>query len=409
MMILWVRLKTWLKAISLLSFVLIYTSLVQANDLLQVREQIKLQEQKIIQQKREQRDLQLSLKAQETQISQVATQMQASEVSLQEIRQSINNTNQQIKQLEKQLVQQKALLAKQLDSAYRINQSTSIVEKLLSNGARQSERMMEYYQHMNKSRLTLIENLKQTQTELGKSKLTILEQQKNEQAQFSIYKKQQQDLKKVQNERQSTLNQLNRNLTQNQNHLNQLRENENTLRNEINRAAQLAQQEEKRERAELAEKTQLEEKKNNKSYQPTVQEKQLLQMAGGLGVARKQYNSPVLGRILNSYGSTQMGEIRWKGIVIGAAEGSAVRAIASGRVIMASWLEGYGLIVVIEHGKGDMSLYGYNQSIAVKVGSYVNAGQTIAIVGSSGGQSRNALYFEIRRQGKTVNPMAWLK
>ena len=75
-----------------------------------------------------------------------------------------------------------------------------------------------------------------------------------------------------------------------------------------------------------------------------------------------------------------------------------MKAIADGRVIPADWLQGYGLVVVVEHGKGDMSLYGYNQSALVSVGTQVRAGQPIALVGSSGGQGRPSLYFEIRRR-----------
>ncbi len=110
----------------------------------------------------------------------------------------------------------------------------------------------------------------------------------------------------------------------------------------------------------------------------------------------------------NRYGEQLQGELRWKGMVIGASEGTEVKAIADGRVILADWLQGYGLVVVVEHGKGDMSLYGYNQSALVSVGSQVRAGQPIALVGSSGGQGRPSLYFEIRRQGQAVNPQPWL-
>ncbi len=80
-------------------------------------------------------------------------------------------------------------------------------------------------------------------------------------------------------------------------------------------------------------------------------------------------------------------------MVIGASEGTEVKAIADGRVILADWLQGYGLVVVVEHGKGDMSLYGYNQSALVSVGSQVRAGQPIALVGSSGGQGQTFTLF----------------
>ncbi len=119
---------------------------------------------------------------------------------------------------------------------------------------------------------------------------------------------------------------------------------------------------------------------------------------GGLGSPRGQAFWPVRGPLLHRYGEQLQGELRWKGMVIAASEGTEVRAIADGRVILADWLQGYGLVVVVEHGKGDMSLYGYNQSALVSVGTQVRAGQPIALVGSSGGQGRPSLYFEIRRR-----------
>lgn len=94
--------------------------------------------------------------------------------------------------------------------------------------------------------------------------------------------------------------------------------------------------------------------------------------------------------------------------MISSQEGSTVRAIAGGRVILASWLQGYGFMVAIDHGKGDMSLYGYNQRVLVNVEDNVKKGQPIALVGSSGGQGESGLYFEIRRDGKPFDPRVWL-
>ena len=96
-----------------------------------------------------------------------------------------------------------------------------------------------------------------------------------------------------------------------------------------------------------------------------------------------------------------------EGIVIGASEGSEVKAIADGRVIPADWLQGYGLVVVVEHGKGDMSLYGYNQSALVSVGTRAR-GSTHCPCGQQWRSGRPSLYFEIRRQGQAVNPQPWL-
>ena len=129
---------------------------------------------------------------------------------------------------------------------------------------------------------------------------------------------------------------------------------------------------------------------------------------GGLGRPGGQAVWPVRGNVTHRFGEALQGELRWKGMVISAPEGSEVKAIADGRVLLADWLQGYGLVVVIEHGKGDMSLYGYNQSALVNVGAQVKAGQPIALVGTSGGQGEPSLYFEIRRQGQAVNPQPWL-
>ncbi len=93
---------------------------------------------------------------------------------------------------------------------------------------------------------------------------------------------------------------------------------------------------------------------------------------GGLGAPRGQAFWPVQADAASLWRAAT-GELRWKGMVIGASEGTEVKAIADGRVILADWLQGYGLVVVVEHGKGDMSLYGYNQSALVSVGSQVRA------------------------------------
>lgn len=129
---------------------------------------------------------------------------------------------------------------------------------------------------------------------------------------------------------------------------------------------------------------------------------------GGLGQPTGQVLWPVCGRTMHYFGEQQCGELYWKGLVITANEGSEVKAIVPGRVLLANWMQGYGLIVVIEHGNGDMSLYGYNRSTLVNVGDQVRAGQPIALVGNYGDQGTAALYFEIRRQGKAVNPIPWL-
>ena len=119
---------------------------------------------------------------------------------------------------------------------------------------------------------------------------------------------------------------------------------------------------------------------------------------------------PAHGPLQIGFGAPRsVGNLRWQGVVIAASEGSAVKAVSHGRVAFADYLRGYGLLIIIDHGDGYMSLYGHNQSLYKETGDWVNAGDTIATVGDSGGQRQAGLYFEIRRNGRPRDPVRWCR
>lgn len=119
---------------------------------------------------------------------------------------------------------------------------------------------------------------------------------------------------------------------------------------------------------------------------------------------------PLEGRIRANYGTPIDGSrLRWQGWLIGGDSGAEVKAVHHGRVVFADWLNGFGLLVILDHGDGMMSLYGRNQSLLRTVGEWVNAGDVISEVGLSGGFSEPGLYFELRRNGQPENPANWLK
>jgi len=97
----------------------------------------------------------------------------------------------------------------------------------------------------------------------------------------------------------------------------------------------------------------------------------------------------------------------WDGILIEAPEGADVRAVTRGKVVYSQWLSGYGLLIILDHGNGFMTLYGFNQSLYKKVDDWVEAGEVIAGAGQSGGRSQPGLYFGIRKNGKPVDPLVW--
>jgi septal ring factor EnvC (AmiA/AmiB activator) len=118
---------------------------------------------------------------------------------------------------------------------------------------------------------------------------------------------------------------------------------------------------------------------------------------------------PARGRIKASFGSSKIGDLRWDGVIIAAPEGRELHAVHAGRVAYADWLRGYGLLLIIDHGDGYMSLYGHNQSLFKETGDWLETGDVIGLVGSSGAQSAAGIYFGIRHDGKAVNPARWCK
>jgi murein hydrolase activator len=118
---------------------------------------------------------------------------------------------------------------------------------------------------------------------------------------------------------------------------------------------------------------------------------------------------PVSGRVVARFGETRAGGVKWDGVLVATERGAPVRAIYQGRVIYADWLPGLGLLTIVDHGDGYMSLYGHNERLYKAVGDRVAAGDPIASAGDSGGSAKPELYFEIRKGGKPVDPRPWFK
>jgi septal ring factor EnvC (AmiA/AmiB activator) len=118
---------------------------------------------------------------------------------------------------------------------------------------------------------------------------------------------------------------------------------------------------------------------------------------------------PTTGRVIARYGQTRAGGLKWDGVLLSTTRGAPVRAVYHGRVIYADWLAGLGLLVILDHGDGSLSLYGHNEQIYRKVGERVTAGDPVAAAGDTGGRSSPELYFEIRRAGRPVSPIPWFR
>ncbi|NWC63128.1 murein hydrolase activator EnvC [Cedecea sp. P7760] len=375
-----------------------------------IQQDIAAKERAVRQQQQQRSVLLAQLKAQEEAISAASRKLRETQNTLADLNNQIATLNNSLAKLQKQQATQERNLAAQLDAAFRQGQHTGIQLILSGEESQRGQRLQAYFGYLNAARQQTIEELKQTKAEAAQQKSELESKQSEQQTLLYEQQAQQAKLESARNERKKTLAGLESSIQQDQQKLSEMRQNQSRLQNQIARAAAAAKARAEREAREAEQVRSKQQEASNKgtTYKPTESERSLMSRTGGLGSPRGQAYWPARGSLLHRYGEQLQGELRWKGIVIAAPEGTEVKAIADGRVILADWLQGYGLVVVIEHGKGDMSLYGYNQSALVSVGTQVRAGQPIALVGSSGGQGRPSLYFEIRRQGQAVNPQPWL-
>ncbi|GHK18179.1 murein hydrolase activator EnvC [Escherichia coli] len=361
--------------------------------------------ERAVRQKQQQRSSLLAqLKKQEEAISEATRKLRETQNTLNQLNKQIDEMNASIAKLEQRRPERS--LAAQLDAAFRQGEHTGIQLILSGEESQRGQRLQAYFGYLNQARQETIAQLKQTREEVAMQRAELEEKQSEQQTLLYEQRAQQAKLTQALNERKKTLAGLESSIQQGQQQLSELRANESRLRNSIARARGESVLNEKREAGRFAT---ARKKRRAKAPPQTDRKRKIADVPNWWpGAPRGQAFWPVRGPTLHRYGEQLQGELRWKGMVIGASEGTEVKAIADGRVILADWLQGYGLVVVVEHGKGDMSLYGYNQSALVSVGSQVRAGQPIALVGSSGGQGRPSLYFEIRRQGQAVNPQPWL-
>ncbi|WP_118986055.1 murein hydrolase activator EnvC [Photorhabdus sp. CRCIA-P01] len=384
------------------------------NQLKDLQQNIAEKEKSVQQQQQKRSSLLNQLKDQENTISKIGQSLHNTQTQLSKLNKEITALVSNIKKLEKQQKAQRDMLARQLDAAFRQGQHQGLELMFRGEEGKRDERILAYYSYLNQARQDTIVKLEQTTVDLTEQKKLEQQKQKEQKQVLTEQQQQKQQMEVARSARQKTLTELESSLKKDQKNLAELKQNETRLQDKIAKAEREAKARAEREakeaarvRAQIAAKQKQAQQKGS-SYKPTEDERALMARTGGLGRPAGQAIWPVHGKVIHQFGEALQGELRWKGMVISATEGTEVKAISDGRVLLADWLQGYGLVVVIEHGKGDMSLYGYNQSALVRVGQQVRAGQPIALVGNSGGQQQPALYFEIRRQGRAVNPQPWL-
>lgn len=371
------------KASIIAGFLILFGPMAHASDLnkrqseLQAIQQQIASEQQDLRSSSQQRDKLLGLlRRDERAIGHAAKKLNQTESQLADSKHTLAKLNQQEAQLSKQQQAQQQVLAKQLKSAYLAGNHDYSKMLLNQQDPATVERLLTYYQYLNKARISAINTLKQTRSELEKVQQQAKAQNDKLNALAIDQRAQTKQLAAEQQQRQKTLDQLQQMIDQKASGLEQLQIEEASLKRVIEQALKAAKE------------------------NPTME---------GLAKSSGKLSWPTKGRLRHRFGSHRSGNVRWKGVVIDANEGQSVKTPASGKVIYADWLKGFGLLMVIDHGQGFMSLYGYSQALLKDVGDNVKAGEEIALVGRSGGQSQSGLYFEIRHKGEAENPAKYCR
>lgn len=348
----------------------------QQQELVQLQQQIQLTERQVKQQLKQLEQAEQKLQQSDKALADAAnatrhTESQRVELIAQEKRLTVQQS-----ELEAKLKLQRSLLAAQLKSAYSLGEHDYSKMLLNQQDTGKLERVLSYYQYFNRARLKQLSDLNNTITDLQQVLAALSEKQQQLSATLLVLQQQQQQLTQAKAKQQQAVISLQDTLKQQGRQLEYLKQNEASLQTTLEQLRKLAEK-----------------------------ARELI----GLGKDKGKLTWPVKGSLLQRFGESRQGGISSRGILIQSQEGASVKAVADGQVIYADWLKGYGWVIVLDHGAGFMSLYGHNQSLLKQPGSRINAGETIAHAGMSGGQAMPGLYFEIREKGEAVNPLQWLR
>lgn len=295
------------------------------------------------------------------------------------------------KGLEKDMQAEQVLLGKLLYQQYLGGKQEYLKLLLNNHNPNQVARELQYYEYIARGRAVWLKTMRNTLAQL--QELTLQTREKTEeiaslQNEARIERK---NLDQEKTTRQQTLAKVAEQLKQQRREMGRLQRNENRLSQLVDKLSKIL--------SKSSGKKQLH---NERLPDSTFDGKLFAELKGKLAL-------PVKGDITNKFGGTRADStVQWKGLFLRTAAGQAVKSIAAGRVVFADWLRGFGNLLIIDHGNGYMSLYGYNETLFKQVGDTLHGGDTIAAVGNSGGNEESGLYFELRHEGNPLDPMKWI-
>ena len=388
--------------------------------------------------------VQKDLRGTETEMGKLEKQVEVLQKELKKTEAELQRLNQEKSKLQTARVEQQRLIAIQARAAYQSGRQEYLKLLLNQQHPEKFARTLTYYDYISQARLGQLRAFNETLRQLAGVEKDIDLQQAQLLVQKSSLESQHEELDTVRQERQKALAKLNQDFKARDQKLQARQQDqaelakvlktiEETLARQAREAEEARQKaliaareaEEKRQReAQVQAQAQAENssKNSNRTDTPEPPRRPVkspgavvssagVSYGGPFAEARGKLPWPVDGRLLARYGEARGDDARstWDGVMISAAAGSQVRAVHGGRVVFADWLRGSGLLVILDHGNGYLSLYGHNQSLLKSAGDVVKAGEAISTVGNSGGQEATALYFAIRQQGRPSDPAQWCR
>jgi len=350
-------------------------------ELKQLRERISALQHKLQQVRGRYDELRNELRKTERRIGKLNNTLRDLKLELARRNQRLDSLRGREHELRQTVLQQQDYLAGQVRAAYAMGRQEYL--KILLNQESPSTvgRVVTYYDYLNKARSERITSLGKTINELERVRNEVEAETRRLSELREQRRKEKQSLEQSRSRRERVVAQLKKEINSQDKRLAGMHQDEKQLKDLIRALADAL--------ADIPE-----EPGNRKPF----------------GTLKGKLKWPAKGPLLVSYGSQRkLGKLRWQGVMIGAQQGQEVHAISRGRVAFADWLRGYGLLIIIDHGDGYMSLYGHNQSLYKETGDWVEAGEAIASVGDSGGVDRVGLYFEIRKNGHPTDPVRWCR
>jgi len=368
------------------------------NNLNKIQKQIDLIDKEIKKNSKVKKGLNKSLKKHEKEISATKKEIYKAKKKQKSNKKKLASLNKKLKKLELEMLKRKKLQSEILYQSY-IKPKPGYLQLFLEGiNPNEVSRQINYIGFLTKAQNENILELNKIRENISSTKKSTKKILKNV---TQLRKKKEKNAKKLEKRKKAkkiTLSKISKKLKSQKSKKQKLQQDEKKLSNLVKNLMLKLKAEEKRRRLGKKEITDKKKIVDIEAYKINFAK------------LKKKLKLPIKGKIIHKYNSKRRDTgTRWKGLFIKAKEGSNVTSVASGQVVFSDWLRGFGNIIIIDHGKSYMSLYGNNDSLLKQKGEYIKGGDVIALSGNSGGNKNNGLYYELRHNGKPFNPLKWTK